>query len=169
MADSAMPGMPSLGPLGLSFADATSIANQSGAPVTFGATGVGSGSAGGTSSTSGQTAAPKGDATAVTPVTSLPGFMSQGGGAGTDLLGQSVSALASYASLGMGLNGSQVQDPLAKIATYGQKEVPKVQAKAEETAAADKTTEAGSGMPSPIALGAMGVAALIAGYFLFVR
>lgn len=150
------------GTLGLSFADAVSQAAQSGAPVVFGGTNIGSGSAGGGSGTYSPTANPKGDATAVTPVTSLPGLSDLFGGGGgesgpADLLGSTVPALASYAMQGMGFNGGQVQDPKAVSAIYG--------TPTKEVAAA-KTAES-SFLPGPIALGAIALVVAVSGFLIF--
>lgn len=149
-----------LPPLGLSFADATSVAVQAGAPVTFGAFNVGAGSAGGSSTTDNDTAAPKGDSTAVTPVTSMnwqDQLANLAGEGTTDILGQGLQTAGQFlGNSGFGTNAAYVQT------------LPGVSQPKQGLSNQAKADVAPSAMPGPIALGGIALLGAVA-VFLMVR
>lgn len=151
--------------LGLSFADTTHQSGAISSPVVFGAMAFGRGTAGGTSSAANPSTSSDGGATAVTPMTSL----GLGGGGGTDPLSTilgGMTGVSPFIESTMGLNGSQIQDPLAKLALYGQ--LPNG-LKTTANGVATKESEAdASPLPVPTAMIAIG-ALLAIGAFFYLR
>lgn len=145
-------------PLGISFADATSIAVQAGAPVTFGAFAFG-GSAGGSTNNDNDTASPKGDSTAITPVTSVNPMQTLADLAGqgqTDMFGAGLQTIGGFlGNSGFGTNAALSQMLPGTASQLG---------KTGQTAMVDDT----SVMPGPIAMAALGLAA-VAALFMFMR
>ena len=143
-----------LPPIGLSLAEATSTAIQNGAPIAFGAFNFGSGSAGGAGISDNDSASPKGDSTAVTPVTATEINPIQqladlaGLGASDPLAGGFQTASQFLGNSGFGANSANTQTPIGSLA--GQ---------AGQSAAA--LAAADTGMPGPIVLVAGGVAVLL--------
>lgn len=149
--------------LGLSFADTSHQSSAISSPVIFGAMAFGRGTAGGNSTAANPSTSSDGGATAVTPQTSL----GLGGGGGTDPLSSIFGGMGSvspFVEATMGLNGGQIQDPLAKLALYGQLPLG-LTAGAQGVATADSKA-AESIAPSPIAIGAIVLALGGAAFFL---
>lgn len=148
-----------LPPLGLSFSDATSVAVQAGAPVTFGAFNVGGGSAGGASTTDNDTAAPKGDSTAVTPVTSVSWQDQLAGLAGegtTDIFGAGLQTAGQFlGNSGFGANSARAQTlPGADPVMPGKSNA--------------SLADGQSGlMPGPLALGGIALCGVVALFLMF--
>lgn len=147
--------------LGLSFADTTHQSTAVSTPVTFGSIGFGRSTVGTTSAAANPSTSSSGGSTAVTPMTSV------GLGGGGDV-GNPLSALSSvfpFISADMGLNGGQVQDPLAKLAMYGTLPSGVKSNQLQTTTGAQVENAA----PSPIALGGIALVVAVGAYFLFMR
>lgn len=148
--------------LGLSFADTNHQAGAIASPVIFGAMAFGRGTAGGNSSAANPSTSSDGGSTAVTPMTSL----GLGGGGEADPFGTVLGGVAPFITSTMGLNGAQIQDPLAKLALYGQ--LPAGLTQTQTGVATKESASAESVAPSPIAIGAI-IIALGVGAYLFMR
>lgn len=147
--------------LGLSFADTTHMSSAVSSPVIFGAMAFGRGTAGGTSSAANPATMSEGGATAVTPMTNV-GLGGQGSGASSpfDLL----PAVMPFIGGEMGLNGGQVQDPLAKLALYGQ--LPAGVTPTQVGTPLTQTATPESSAPSMIAIGGIILVAAVGAFFL---
>lgn len=148
-----MPGEMPIPNLGLAFADATNIAAKSGAPVIFGGSNIGRGSAGGTSSTYSDTDAQSSNPDARSTVAPMSG--GQGGASGGGNLLDSVIPAVISAGLGYGLNGGQVQSPQTQQALYGGAG-PSTSTVVPTNA---KASTAASFAPGPLAIGGLLLAA----------
>lgn len=144
--------------LGLSWADTTHQSGAIASPVIFGAMAFGRGTAGATGSAANPSTSSDGGSTAVTPMTSLGG---SGGGGGTGSPFDVLGAVSPFIEAEMGLNGGQVQDPLAKLALYG-----KLPNGVKTTQLPVTDLEPVSNAPSPIAIGGILIVAAVGAWFL---
>lgn len=148
--------------LGLSFADTTHQSGAIASPVIFGAMAFGRGTAGATNSAANPATNSNGGATAVTPMTSV-GLGGGGGGQGTGSIFDAVPAVLPFITQEAGLNGAQIQDPLAKLALYGQ--LPQGVTPSQVTTPLTSSPN-NSPLPGPIAIGGIIIALGVGAYFL---